>query len=51
MGSGCGGSVGRAVASHTRGPQFESSQWQKFILNISCQVGNVVFLKNNQKIF
>ena len=25
------GSVGRAVASDTRGPRFESSHWQKFI--------------------
>ena len=34
-GSGCG-SVGRAVASDTRGPRFESSHWQKFnyLLNI-----------------
>ena len=30
MGSGCG-TVGRAVASNTRGPRFESSYWQKFI--------------------
>ena len=30
FGSGCG-SVGRAVASNTRGMQFESSHWQKFI--------------------
>ena len=37
MGSGCG-SVGRAVASKSRGPQFESCQWQKIILNITCQV-------------
>ena len=29
-GSGCG-SVGRAVASDTRGPRFESSHRQKFI--------------------
>ena len=29
-GSGCG-SVGRAVASNTRGPRFESSHQQKFI--------------------
>ena len=29
MGSGCG-SVGRAVASDSRGPRFESSHWQKF---------------------
>ena len=27
VGSGCG-SVGRAVASDTRGPQFEPSHWQ-----------------------
>ena len=35
LGSGCG-SVGRAVASNTRGPWFESSHRQKFIyiLNI-----------------
>ena len=25
------GSVGRAVASNTRGPRFESSHWQKLI--------------------
>ena len=31
--SGCG-SVGRAVASDTRGPRFESSLRQKFKLNI-----------------
>ena len=37
LGSGCG-SVGRAVASNSRGPQFESSHWQKFILNIYCQL-------------
>ena len=30
LGSGCG-SVGRAVASDTRGPRFKSSHWQKFI--------------------
>ena len=33
VGSGCG-SIGRAVASDTRGPQFKSSHRQKFILNI-----------------
>ena len=33
LGSGCG-SVGRAVASYVRGPQFESSHWQNFILNM-----------------
>ena len=32
-GSGCG-SVGRAVASDTRDPQFESSHWQTFIKNL-----------------
>ena len=36
-GSGCG-SVGRAVASKSRGPQFKSSHWQTFILNIYCQL-------------
>ena len=30
LGSGCG-SVGRAVASDTRDPRFESSHWQKII--------------------
>ena len=36
-GSGCG-SVGRAVASDTRGPQFESSHRQNFIntFTINC---------------
>ena len=34
---GCG-SVGRAVASDSRGPQFESSHRQKFILNIYSQL-------------
>ena len=33
MGIGCG-SVGRAVASDTRGPQFESSHRRNFIMNI-----------------
>ena len=37
MGSGCN-SVGRAVVSDYRGPRFESSHWQKFILNIHCQM-------------
>ena len=37
MGSGYG-SVGRAVASYSRGPQFESSHQQNFILNIYCQL-------------
>ena len=33
-----GGSVGRAVASDSRGPRFESSHQQKFISNIYCQL-------------
>ena len=33
-----GGSVGRDVASNTRGPRFESSHRQNFILNIYCQL-------------
>ena len=37
MGSGCD-SVGRAVASSSRGPEFESSHRQKFISNINCQL-------------
>ena len=39
VGSGCG-SVGRAVASDTRGPRFESSHWQKnyvgHLFTINC---------------
>ena len=31
-------SVGRAVASDSRGPRFESSHRQKIILNIYCQL-------------
>ena len=37
MGSGCG-SVGRAVAFDSRGPRYESSHWQKFLLNVFCQL-------------
>ena len=37
QGSGCG-SVGRAVASDSRGQQFESCHRQKFMLNIYCQL-------------
>ena len=33
-----GGSVGRVVASDSRGLRFESSHRQKFILNIYCQL-------------
>ena len=32
------GSVGRVVASNSRGPLFESSHWQKIILNIYYQL-------------
>ena len=38
VGSGCG-SVGRAVASDTRGPQFEPSHWQALqVLPKYCQL-------------
>ena len=37
MGNACG-SVGRAVASNFRGLQFKSRHWQKFILNVYCQL-------------
>ena len=50
LGSGCG-SVGRAVASDTRGPRFDSSHWQKFIfiLNI-CSLSTVYWKdENNEK--
>ena len=36
-GSGCG-SVGKAVASNTRGPLFESSHRQNFISNVFSQL-------------
>ena len=39
LGSGCG-SVGRAVASDTRGPQFESSHRRTFIKNIYLPIVN-----------
>ena len=52
--SGCG-SVGRAFASDTRGPRFESSHWQKFIehlFSVNCieetkinEAGNGPFFK------
>ena len=46
-GSGCG-SVGRAVASKTRGPRFESSHWQKFIYIEHLFTANCV-LKRQKK--
>ena len=43
------GSVGRVVASDTRGPRFESSHWQKlFILNI-CVLSTVCIEKDENK--
>ena len=59
MCSGCD-SVGRAVASDSRGAWFKSSHQQKFILNIYCQLywkdenkekeaGNGPFLKKNRQ--
>ena len=58
-GSGCG-SVGRGVASKSKGMQFESSHQQKIILNIYCQLyrkdenrekeaGNGPFLKRKKE--
>ena len=47
-GSGCG-SVGRAVASDTRGPRFESSHRQKFI-NIEQLLYTVNCVMKRQKI-
>ena len=37
MDSGCG-SVGSTVASDSRGPWFETSNQQKIILNVYCQL-------------
>ena len=37
VGSGCG-SVGRAVASDSRGPRFKFGHQQNFIWNIYCQL-------------
>ena len=39
MGSG-GGSVGRAVASDTRDPWFESQHWQNFIYQLYIEKEN-----------
>ena len=47
MGSGCG-SVGRAVASKTRGLRFESSHWQTFI-NIEHLYTVNLYLKDENK--
>ena len=42
VGSGCG-SVGRAVASDTRGLRFESSHWQKFIYKLNICLLSAVY--------
>ena len=39
MDSGCG-SVGEAVSSNTRCPQFESSHWQNFIQTMHLLLSN-----------
>ena len=48
LGSGCG-SVGRGVASDTRGPRFESSHWQIFIYILNICLVSTVFLKDKNK--
>ena len=48
VGSGCG-SVGRAVASDTRGPRFESSHRQKFIYILNICLLSTVFWKDENK--
>ena len=47
-GSGCG-SVGRAVASNTRGPLFESSHWQNFIYILNICLLSIVCWKGKNK--
>ena len=48
LGSGCG-SVGRAVASNTRGPRFESSHQQKFIFKLNIWLLSTVYWKDKNK--
>ena len=48
MGSGCG-SVGKAVASNTRGPQFKSSHRQKFIYILNICLLSTVYWKDENK--
>ena len=48
MGSGCD-SVGRAVASNTKGPQFESSHQQKFIFILNICLLSTVYWKDENK--
>ena len=45
LGSG-GGSVGRAVVSVTRDPQFESYHWQNFINQLYTQITEKTKIKN-----
>ena len=47
-GSGCG-SVGRAVASDTRGPRFESSHRQKFIFILNICLLSTEYWKDENK--
>ena len=47
-GSGCG-AVGRAVASKTRGPRFESSHQQKFIYILNICLLSTVYRKDENK--
>ena len=47
-GSGCG-SVGRAVASNTRGRRFESSHRQKFIFTLNICLLSTVYSKDKNK--
>ena len=48
LGSGCG-SVGRAVASDTRGPRFESSHRQKFNIEQLLDTVNCVLKRRKIK--
>ena len=43
------GSVGRAVASNTRGPRFESSHWQKCIYIEHLFTVNCVLKRRKEK--
>ena len=45
----CCGSVVRAVASNTRGPQFESSLWQNFIYILNIRLLSTVYWKDKIK--
>ena len=47
MGCGCG-LVGSAVASDTRGPQFQSSHWQNLYLMFSVNCIKKTKIKNKE---